>query len=469
MSSDRSRERNGLPATRRSILTATGSLAIGCLAGCSSVTKTEFEATDVALSSDAQQALTVEETHHDSATTTLSVDAVDAEVTITDKVAAYARGPARGTPTLLESYLGQANGTPGSGSAVVAYGDDLGLGEVTLPFLESEPSVPAEQVSLVVPGSRRAPGFDGHPVTGSDAIVLGSGLGGEGPPESVRGLNWLVDLQDLLPGAYWGPTDDPWTLAKRWLHVDNPYGARSGGDSDNTKVVLALGDLSPEDVFGVPPSEMPGERIESGNSLDGINPMIFGMPAGLLNPPFTPLEQVFEVGVPAPLGGQSFGLGVLSTPTAEVADQSANPLAGMPFTDILTDERTRGLLDQAGLTDAASFEWSTGPKPVTAGRASTAVKLLDQEPELKSFAGTSPGEHGPWWVGVHMARVEHEGDIVIAAAGHRAPILKSQVSEDAATSIRPDLRYASVAEDIMANARTLTAGVTADLELANDT
>lgn len=47
--------------------------------------------------------------------------------------------------------------------------------------------------------------------------------------------------------------------------------------------------------------------------------------------------------------------------------------------------------------------------------------VLGTETDLRSFLGVVDGENGPWAVGVHLARVEHEGDVVVAASMHRTP------------------------------------------------
>jgi len=472
---NRGRSDSSRTVSRRALLAATGGLAAGALAGCSATQpKTEFTVTGAALPKDAQQKLTLDEGLRDSVTIKRSVDAIDQELTITNKVAAYARGPARGRPTLMEAYLGQANGTPGSGSAVVAYGDDLGIDGVTLSFLDGNPSVPANQVSVVAPGSLRGKNAVA-PISGP--YFLASGI--ETDQLSIPGINvgYVVDLQQVLPGKRWLHVDNPFVPSTQWIHDDAPFVPSTQWIHDdapfahkenatNAKVLVALGDHTPEEVFGVSADEMPGRRVEAGETIDwqpfnpfliplstnfftGNNPFLQPIPSSVMDEKNF-LKQVFEVGQPAPLGGQSFGLGVLATPAAKVAGQAVNPLAGLSFQDLLTSDQALPLLKKAGVTDAETLEWQRAPKPMSVDSGESTVTILGQETDLKSFEAFSPGKDGPWWVGLHMARVEHEGDIVIVAGAHRVPVLSGSNNREMVDNI-----YTGIA----AKARNLTGAV----------
>ena len=176
---------------------------------------------------------------------------------------------------------------------------------------------------------------------------------------------------------------------------------------------------------------------------------------------------MFAVGVPAPTGGATFGLGVLSTPAAKIAGQSVNPVAGMSFEELLTSGQAFHLIGPNRLPKTDEVEWLTGPTPVADVPDGTAfvadspdgTTILDQEADLKSFLGVVSGEDGPWGVGVHVARVEHERDggidVVVAAGTHRWPV----ASADAMDRLRDpdDERFTGILGSIIVEARTLTA------------
>ena len=109
---------------------------------------------------------------------------------------------------------------------------------------------------------------------------------------------------------------------------------------------------------------MPGERVAEGNAFDtGNNPFLIAAPATIADnaDPDNFYAKVFDAGVPAPTGGATYGIGVLSTPNAVVADQSVNPLMQLSFEEVLTNDATRQLLIQAGITAVDDFEWLKGP------------------------------------------------------------------------------------------------------------
>ncbi|MFC7133196.1 MULTISPECIES: hypothetical protein [Salinibaculum] len=103
------------------------------------------------------------------------------------------------------------------------------------------------------------------------------------------------------------------------------------------KVVVLLGEHSTEELFGLSAEEMPGERIEEGDSFvrssGSTNPFLVAAPASTnLHPEDQSfLDDVYESGVSTRIGGLTYGLGVLSTPAGEVAGQSVNPIADMGF------------------------------------------------------------------------------------------------------------------------------------------
>lgn len=442
--------RRGHPTTRRHLLAATAGGALGGLAGCTSVTDQEFTADAIVLPEDARGDRVVAERARNSNTTTREVSAVDAEVTITNRTATYVRGPARGHATLMEAFVGNANGRDGPGSAVVTTGRDLGLDQLTLDGFEGEPTVDGGQVSVVAPEQLRSQDESMPDGPAGGPLVLTSGIDEEAV--SDIGIEYVVDMEAFLPSKRWEHMDYPWTPSKRWLHVDNPYGSAPA----ETTVLVALGGAAPEEVFGVSAEEMPGRQVDSGAEADtGNNPFLVAAPGSVALHDDAPFRKadVFGGGVPAPMGGATFGLGVLSTPAAEVGGQAVNPLAGLGFTELLASEQARGMLKDAGVTDAEEVEWLTGPSPAEDSPDGTTV-MLDTETELRSFTGVVSGQNGPWGVGVHAGRVEHEGNVVITAATHRWPA----TSPDA-----PDTgngkRFTAILGSIIIEARELTTGV----------
>jgi hypothetical protein len=138
-------------------------------------------------------------------------------------------------------------------------------------------------------------------------------------------------------------------------------------------------------------------------------------------------RSVFDTGAAAPLAGATFGLGVLSTPDASIAGQSANPLVGIDTPSLLQRDEARRMLRQAGVTDAASVEWLAGPQAVSADGDGEdgGASMLGTTTEIEQFVGVVNGETGPWGVRVHVARIT-EGDHVIAAGVDRRPLASTE-------------------------------------------
>ncbi|KAB1189039.1 MULTISPECIES: DUF6517 family protein [Haloferax] len=125
------------------------------------------------------------------------------------------------------------------------------------------------------------------------------------------------------------------------------------------------------------------------------------------------------------------GLLVLSSPNREVAGQSANPLANLgnrelvgAGLELLSDAQALGNVPEVnGLREIEA-------RPVT---------ILGEETELVTYAGTvvvEPGETtvdgesvaydgGSAEVRVHLATVEHEGDVIVVLAVHGAEVDES--------------------------------------------
>lgn len=417
-------------------------MAALALAGCSGLTEQEFEATPAVLTDEGRTEFGVDEVARDSPTLSREIESIDGKVTITNHVASYARGPARGTPTLIEAYLSGRNGTPGSGSAVIAHGPDLGLGDFRLGGSGNAPAIGPDQVTVVAPEAARAGGSNAMATIGGVDVSAMATIGGVDVSaiptlgsDFMSGLDaaYVFDAKEFFPGTQWIP-DSTWFPGTQWVPRDDGNGATP----DSLRVLLFANEGVVEETFGAPAGELPGERVTDFESYDtGNNPFLVVAPAAATfggDLPFA-TSDVFDAGVPAPLGGATFGLGVLSTPAAKVAGNAVNPLAGMGYVEMLTDDRVAGALDP-NVPGLDSIEWLGGPRNVTDEPGVMAddaegsiVTLLDQESQLESFAGVIDGPNGPLGVGVHMARVEYEGDVVITAGVHHWP----EESADAAT------------------------------------
>ncbi|WP_256295980.1 DUF6517 family protein [Haloarchaeobius salinus] len=494
MSYDRGRPSEGHWGTinRRQLLAALAGVTAGAAAGCTEVVSREFEAGTVGLTEEAREELVLAETARDSETTTRELEEVDiegtadtVEATITSHTAAYGRAAAwedgvldgtgpLGTP--LGRFIEHVNGGRISDSAGVTTASRLGIDELTLTFVEGEPTVSSDGVSMVVPAGVRGDD-EGELATPFDDILLLMY-----PPESAPELTqemvlpsgFVVDAGDFFPGGTWS-MDGDWATgnAGRWLPPTEDRIAEEL--SPDSPVVLALGDNTPEEVFGIPAEELPGERIEEGDSFTGNNPFLVAGPGSVFratgNNPFTP-EELLEVSNPAPSNGATYGVGVLSTPVAEVGGQSANPVATMGVAELLTGEHGSVMWSDAptmwsDAPTASEIEWLAGPIPVSDVPDGTAfdadspdgTTVLDREADLRSFLGVVSGEDGPWGVGVHVARVEREHDdgtdVVVAAGTHRWPV----ASADAMDRLRDpdDDRFTGILGSIFVEARTLTA------------
>ncbi|WP_396610287.1 DUF6517 family protein [Haloferax sp. S1W] len=122
------------------------------------------------------------------------------------------------------------------------------------------------------------------------------------------------------------------------------------------------------------------------------------------------------------------GLAVISSPNVEVVGQSVNPLASLgnrelvrAGLDLLTDAQTLGNISEVnGLREVDA-------QPVT---------MLGTEAELVTYAATVvvepgettvdgetvPHEGGTVDVRIHLATVEHDGDVIVVVAVHGADV-----------------------------------------------
>ncbi|QLG49280.1 DUF6517 family protein [Natrinema halophilum] len=431
--------------SRRTVLAAAATSA-AALAGCTDeLTEHEFEATPVGLPEDGRQEIVLGESGRDASTITLEVEQIDGEVIITSHTVAYTREQAYAHPDdfpaltdavqpwMLGQFLGGVNGTEGPGSAVVVSGRDLGIDELTLPMFEEEPTIPGRGWSLVVPAGART---DGE-VSLEETVALVPGTAFPGS-EWVPGNEWFpgsewVPGNEWFPGSEWVPGNE-WFPGSEWV----PGNEWVPDDPESLQVMLTTRD--PEtgalfDFIGSNYDDRPGRPLDEGevfetgdsvlavsgaevlsdtegtvfNPKNGTNGAYYPLPAGEL------FNQVV-----APTGGATYGIGVLSTPAAEVAGQSLNPIDGMDIETLLTSDEARGLLGEAGITDADEVEWLQGPEAVAVGGQSP-FTLLGEDADQGTFAGVVRGSNGPWGVVANLARVVAD-DLVVAVGVQRRPL-----------------------------------------------
>jgi len=450
--------------SRRQFLATAAAASAGLLAGCGDITTQEFEADPVTLSDESQSSFELSEVVSDSQTITRQIDEVDGEVTITNQVAVYDRMiPAE--PSLVDRFTSQVGVAPagwsdsisgpqqvGFGanpagaivdgmsnagmpdrhgpmrSAVVAGASDVGIGEVPLPFFEGEPTVGGDRVNLVVPAAA---------ATGEGGVSAGDTIAMLNPPftdeRPVNGSAFSVPLDEAIPSTTWGGSGESsdsgtYSLGRLWpkRYLPDEVGP-------DTPVLYPVNQRNSKELFGLAAEEMPGEQVE-GESFTGNNPFLVAVPGDLVlgDRSFDPAE-VFDAGGPVPNGGASYGMGVLATPNAEFAGQSANPLTGISLKELLTHDMAQQMLANAGITEGESVEWRTEPVEIADvpdgtefanvpdGTTFDDVAILDEGAETKTFAGVIGGLDHPWLVVVNLARAVPD-DVVIAAGIQRTPV-----------------------------------------------
>lgn len=109
------------------------------------------------------------------------------------------------------------------------------------------------------------------------------------------------------------------------------------------------------------------------------------------------------------LEGGQLSIGALSTPAANVAGQSLNPLASLGLADLLTSDQAEDFLTSAGVGGGENVDWERGPEQLSTVEGT----LLDQDVTVETHAGIVSGET-PNATYLHMARVENDSSVVIA-------------------------------------------------------
>lgn len=415
--------------SRRRVLTGLATTA-GVLAGCvEEVPSHEFEATPLRLTEADRLELELAETVYDSQTVTREpdIEEIEGDVTITNRYVLYERGPAHATPVVLEGFLSGVNGTIGAGAAVVVSGDALGIDDLALPVFEDEPTIAGEHLSLVVPEGART----GDEVSLSGTILLVPGTAF--PEARVTLSSQWVSRSRWMSGSQWFPGDmflpAEWRPAVRWVPADEWI----PDDPESLQVLLATHEGESDVVFdriGQGYDDLPGRPLEEGEPFETEHTML-----AIPGPDWIPHDQprdaraVFDEGIPAPLRGATYGVGVLSTPTAALAGQSVNPVAGMGSRELLTSDQGRKLLQEADVTDADEIEWLQGPEKTARIDWETyaPVTLLGSDVDPETFVGVVRGTDGPWGVVVTLAQSAEE-DVVIAAGTQTSPVGSIDVS-----------------------------------------
>lgn len=104
-------------------------------------------------------------------------------------------------------------------------------------------------------------------------------------------------------------------------------------------------------------------------------------------------------------------VGVLSTPSPELVGGVINPFASEPLDELVAGEEGREFLARTGVLGTSDFEWQDGPRPVD----TRDVEFLGETTQARSYMGIAlGGEAGPMTVLLNLARIQHEGDVVVA-------------------------------------------------------
>lgn len=396
----------GPALSRRSLLGAAGGALATGLAGCSVLTQQSFEASPVVLPAGARDELVLAELAREAPTLEFDDPRGDGQVRITNQVAIYDRGQARGTPTVLESFTGMVNGTPGSGSNINAVGSEIGVDEAALGFFEETPTVDGDNVSVVLPAGART--ADGSVMHGKlMALIPGSTL--ERGPLDYDG----EERGAFFPGLVYYPGSAPaylgWPDERSEFRVFTP----------NAESLL--------DRIGMDGLPEGAEWADPGVPIEPAETVFASTVADFENPhELSPASEVYDPGEPFPLGGSPFGLGALATPSASVGGQTLNPLVGLETGELLRRESIGRILSETGVSDAPDLPWLAGPEAFdedgwfTAGDAGR-IELLGEETDVETFVGVVEGEDGPFAMALNVARVTPD-DHVFAVVSRWRPV-----------------------------------------------
>jgi hypothetical protein len=323
------------------------------------------------------------------------------------------------------AFVSAVNGVPGSGAAVTIPSiSDLGPDQMSLPFLEGQPTVSGDDASVLIPEGARGGGgvapeqmmaFVPGWQTDADRTYEGEEAGA-----FVPGDEWVPNFTYSPGEAYF-----PGLSAVAGWKSDESGRDDLGTDDHPVQTVVTPNIEQFMDRVGMESLPEGAERVESGTSIDTQGGTVFAGPSDLLFPEDAFDERqfpddVFDQGVALPLNGEPFGLGVLATPTASVGGEQANPLVDAETGELLQRDATNRLLADTGITDADDAEWLAAPERMDVEAAPTATTLLGTETDLETFGGVLSGEDGPWAAVLFVGRVTDE-DHVVAVAGVTRP------------------------------------------------
>jgi len=340
----------------------------------------------------------------------------------------------------MGQFIASVNGGDIGGGAIVAplgsdawgeyaYGDPAGSLAVVPAGARGGEGISPEDVMLLTGGSEESGGEITYSVESSGALV---------PVDSwIPSTNW--NPSDPYEDDYYWTSNSPYEDDYFWT-TNDPYEANWYWTSDNPE---DIGVLVPNievvmDRIGMEELPEDAEMVEEGDTVEAENISLASLGDVGLNPPFTDTDEpisldeplfpddplapeLFDAGAQAPIGGAGFGMGVLSTPSATVAGQDANPIIQVSSEDLLTRDETADLLSNAGISDADSIEWEAGPESVSAESDYETPELMGEEAELELFTGVVSGGEAPWGVTLGIARGTPD-DHVITIGLNRRPV-----------------------------------------------
>lgn len=317
-------------------------------------------------------------------------------------------------------FVVEANGGDiGDGGVVVSTGE-AGV-ESTLPYLSNEPEADPESTSLVVPVGTRAGGE-----IDSDSTALNvAGWELDAEEVTLTERSWIVSPGEIYTQGLWVPEDssgeasDP--IDRGWWPKEYTPDQSVSDRMDGGQVVVPLGEQEPSDLFGEFDDEVPGETVDAGESVETESTAFLDVGTQFVEiDDVESPEVIFDAGAAIPMNGSGFGMGVLSTPSATVAGQDANPIIQVSSEDLLTRDETANLLSNAGISDAESIEWAAGPESVEAESEYEPPELLGEETEIELFTGVVSGSEAPWGVTLGIARGTPDDHVIAIGLSRRA-------------------------------------------------
>lgn len=445
---------------RRDVLYGLSVLGATSLAGCTDVTKQQFEATAVTLPPTDQEELLLSETLRDSTSVSRTGPNGDLEITVTSHFASYSRqkgvseyGAVR---TAVGQYTKDLNGGQLKDGATLTSGSELTSESQTVSAFEMEAEVDPAAITLLAPAGLRT-GADGSPISTFNGAALERDTVTLGEMEGVTAFEvpgrnfWPGSMwetgEELWPGSMW-VAETGWHPGRTWIprsqigdsgsSTEEEQNTASTFDQTTPLLVFVEDDQSFAEVFGVDLAAVGGRPVEPGETLDAKQMTVASVGSSLIRWEFSDgYGALFENGRPAALGGAVFDLAVLSTPSASAAGVEANPIVSMDTETLLANDTTRKLLREAGISDADDVRWVEGPKRlsqdgylaldediadnVPESLTLSEASIIDETTTIETYAGVVSGRSGSWAVGIHIARATPD-DHVMAIGMQRSPL-----------------------------------------------